>query len=284
MIGYIAPSGRTERIGPWLGSNYRHEHSVQNNLSTATNTNMTMTTLPAFSVAELGPTNYFTMQKRANQSIATATGISYNFGPQFLCGRNVVTGTGGFHACWRFGFAQLGNTAATPLADWRFFCGLRGVVGVAAGTTELTAPTSVNPTTLSQIVGMGKDSADTTFSIMVNGASGTASKLSGANGLTTNTNSAVASTLVSTTTLGIGIAWFQFEIFCKANDTQFGWRLSRTNATGVESVDEGVTTGTQGAAAGIPSDTCLFQPFIWLGNVTAQTHILAYSQFFMEID
>ncbi len=264
MIGYITPTGRTERLGPWLGSNNRLEYSANVGQSTFTSANITFAaSAPATAAAPLAATSYLALQRRTSQTLAAA-GVIYQYSASLIGGRNPGFGGGGFHVCFRFGLSQLG--ASNNLTNYRLFCGLR-----AANT----APTSVDPTTQFSIIGFGKNSADTTFSMMANGATGTAQKIPVTGGLV-NTGSAAAATVLN--------AMYQVEIFCKAGDTQFGYRVTRTLANGTESVDEGVTTGTQGGAGGIPGDTILFTPVLYLGVVNAETHIMNFIQFFCETD
>lgn len=72
-----------------------------------------------------------------------------------------TAGDGGFHLVWRWG-PSIGVTNASH----RGFCGMRS-----------TAFTDVNPSTLTNMVGMAWDSADTNIQFMHNDGSGTASKI-----------------------------------------------------------------------------------------------------------
>lgn len=253
MIGWITPTGRTERVAPWLGSNNRVEYAAQINTATYTSSNAVFAVVIAATALPFSTTNYLTAQRRNQQTISTAGGMVEQFGP-LMCARLPGNGAGGFHMAWRFGIVAL-NT------DAKLFCGLN---------TAVIAMTNVNPSTLFSIVGLGKDATDTTtLAFFANGGSGTAQKIA----------------LPNTGTMtGIANTWWQVEIFCKAGDTQFGYRISRTSSAGVETNDEGVTTGTQNGAAGIPADATAFAPHLWACSTTAVATTINFSQFFLETD
>jgi len=78
--------------------------------------------------------------------------------------------------------AMIGNNTYGGQAKWVGTFGLPGYVStqrVFAGyiNTFATLTTTVDPSTLLNLVGVGKDAADTTLQIMFNGASGTATKV-----------------------------------------------------------------------------------------------------------
>jgi hypothetical protein len=261
MLAWITPTGRFERVGPWLGNNNTVWYSPPYNTAQAISAAITTNAMGAqFAVAGVAATakpyattNFLTMQRGFQQTLAAATSIFEVSGP-LMCSRNPGSNEGGFHAAWRFGIVAL-NT------DAKMFCGMMSTA---------TAATNVNPNTLFNIVGLGKVSTDTTvLKMFANGSSGTAQGI----------------TLTNTGTMtGIANTWWQVEIFCKSGDTQFGFRVTRTSSAGVETVDEGVITGTQGAAGGIPADTTAFAPHWWMANTTAVTLTGQFGQFFMDTD
>lgn len=143
------------------------------NSTTLTGKGITFTvtgTATAFTVAN---TNRITMTPVIEGLVTTAstTAVSgfrtnYLF---FTCGD--VTGTsgaGGFYLKMKWRPAT-GQTITTH----RAFAGVRG---------SSAAPTDVNPSTLTNIIGMGWDAADTTVQILHNDGTGTATKINlGAN-------------------------------------------------------------------------------------------------------
>ncbi len=72
-------------------------------------------------------------------------------------------GLGGFHLVWRWGPAT-----GVATATHRAFVGMRNTTA---------APTDVNPSTLTNMFGMGYDSADTNIQFMHNDGAGTATKI-----------------------------------------------------------------------------------------------------------
>lgn len=256
MLGWKTPTGRTERFSPWLGSNNRYEYSAVVNATTySTYGCPTFTVGQAAVQAALTNTNFLTTQKRNQQTLATAAAILSQTSPQFMAFRAPGNGGGGFHMCWRFGIVALPT-------DGKLFCGMTG-----HATTPQTA-TNVNPSTLLNCIGLAKDSSATTTLKFLMGGS-TANSISG--------------TLTNTGTMtGIANTFWQVEIFCKAADTGFGWRVTRTSSTGVETVDEGTSTGTAGTQ--MPADNMPLAPMLYMANTSAVTITMNFSQFFLETD
>lgn len=253
MLGYKTPTGRTERLGPWMGSNNTVLVQANYNVTTMTSIGAVLTAVTAATAIPYATTNFLTVQRRNQQTISTLGGMIEQWGP-LMCSRAPGNGGGGFHAAFRFGIVALN-------IDAKLFCGF---------TSAAAAMTNVNPSTLFNIIGLGKDATDTTtLALFANGASGTAQKIA----------------LPNTGTMtGIANAFFQVELFTAAGGTQFGYRVTRTSSAGAETIDEGVTTGTQGGAAGIPADATAFAPHLWGASTTAVATTLQFSQFFMDSD
>jgi len=77
---------------------------------------------------------------------------------------NVYRGTDGYHMIARVAPA----TGTTGVTTQRFFCGMAGATA---------APTDVDPSTLTDIVGAGYDAADANWQLYFNDATGTATKV-----------------------------------------------------------------------------------------------------------
>jgi len=195
MIGYKTVNGRTERIGSWMGSNNTVLCQANYNLVTVTSVGAALSIVTAANTQPFATTNFLTQQRRNRQTIATIAGMLEQWGP-LMASRLPGNGGGGFHISWRFGIVAL-NT------DAKLFCGL---------TSAAAAMTNVNPSTLFNLVGLGKDSDDTTtLALFSNGGSGTAQKV----------------TLTNTGTMtGIDNTTWQVELFCSASDTVFGYRVT----------------------------------------------------------
>lgn len=109
-------------------------------------------------------TNFFTWMRRlgyvsqANNN--SSSGLRQN---QLQFGRGNGTGRGGFHFVARFGISD-----ATLVAGARLFVGL---------TSSTTVLGNADPSTFTNIIGVGLDAADTTLQIMHNDAGGSAVKI-----------------------------------------------------------------------------------------------------------
>jgi hypothetical protein len=106
----------------------------------------------------LSSTNAHTRRRRIDYLITAAVGAIAGYrvvDTPFTVG-GVVAGQGGFYVKYVWGPSTgVSNTA------------IRGLVGLSATTT---APTSVNPSTLANQIGMGCDSGDTNWQLMYGGA------------------------------------------------------------------------------------------------------------------
>jgi hypothetical protein len=254
MLEWMTPTGRNERVGPWLGDNNTLLVQATWNATTLTSMGLTFSAITGTVTGQTyATTNYLTMQRRVQATSSATTTMPAFEGVTGICSRAPGNGGGGFHAAWRFGIVALPT-------DAKFFCGF--------ASTALFA--NVNPNTLFNIIGLGKISTNTTtLALYANGSSGTAQAIT-----LTNTGSMT----------NIANTFWQVEIFCKTGDTQFGYRVTRISSAGVEAVDEGVTTGTQGGAAGIPADATVFAPHLWCGPTTAVAHTIQFCQFFLDSD
>ena len=114
-------------------------------------------------------------------------------------------------------------------ATTRAFCGF---------TSDLTAPTDVDPSTLTDVLGMGWDTADNSVQIMHRTGSGTTQKES---------LSAVTfpvPTVNDTTT-------YLFEIYCPPNGSTVSWRLENPGLNVYDSGD---------LSSDLPASTTMLAP------------------------
>lgn len=153
-------------------------------------------TLAAVAVAA---TDLYSSQRRVDirQSLAGTTNVAGLYGATAQHYRGDAAGRGGFYLAFRWGVAT-GQAATT-----RGFCGLSSLT---------SAPTDVDPSTLTDVFGMGWDTADNEIQIMHRNASGTTQKyaLSGA---------------VFPVPTADNSKFYFFEIYCPPNGSSINWRI-----------------------------------------------------------
>jgi hypothetical protein len=121
------------------------------------------TALGTATAANVATTNMHTMATRVEWLITAAATTAIAAIRDGVLIWNIGDANGGFHYVWRFGLAT-GSTVATH----RGFCGM---------TNSASNPTDVNPSSLTNMIGVGFDNGDANFQIMYNDASGTATKV-----------------------------------------------------------------------------------------------------------
>ena len=126
----------------------------------------TVTATGTATTANVSTTNLHTYMRRLDYLVTTASATAVaglrNNALQWTLGAPSA-GNGGFHMIMRWGPAT-----GVATATHRAFAGMRGSVA---------APTDVNPSTLTNLCGMGYDAADTNIQFMYNDGSGTATKV-----------------------------------------------------------------------------------------------------------
>lgn len=162
-------------------------------------------------------TNTITRRKRANFDTGAVSGtVAYVRPGSTSIKRGDASGVGGFRFLARFAIT-------TMPASWRSFIGL-----VPLGSLT---PTNVDPSSLLNMVGIGKDAADTAWQIMFNDGSGTASKIA----------LSASDFPVNTTTL------LEVELFCppgaSQNITYWARNISGVDANGFDTYSK-IVTGT----------------------------------------
>ncbi len=179
----------------------------------------------------LANTNLFTMGKRyGNVSAATANsraGIYFN---QEQVWRGNVPGLGGFRFTARFGVSD-----AAPVATGNLFAGLSSSTTILSGGSE--------PGAITNVVGVGCDSTDSTLSIYSNDSSNPITK--------TPLGAAFPSNTQNTDV-------YEVMLFAAAADTKISYRVTRLN-TG--DVAEG------SVASDLPLNTTGIFPIIARGNM-----------------
>lgn len=175
-------------------------------------------------------TSYFTQARRVG--LVSAAGAGSTAGMRCSAAtfwRGNAAGLGGFYAVLRFAYSD-----ASLVATGRGFAGLWSTV---------TAMTDVNPSTLTNIIGVGNDNGDANMQLYASGAVAQARVDLGAN---------FPAGTVSTDV-------YELILYAAPNDTQVTYQLTRLN-TGH------TVSGTISAAANLPANTTFLSPQISRGN------------------
>ena len=162
--------------------------------------------------------------------------------------RGNAAGIGGFMFVCRFGFESIKT-------------GMRAFVGLTSGTTAVV---TVNPSTLTNMLGFGFDLGETAWTFMHNDASGTCTK----------------ETISGQGTLATNFSGYDAYIFCKPNDNTVYYRLDRVD-TGATICDSSVTTD-------LPVNTTMLCGMCVMSNGTANIVVgdakLGHIRTFIETD
>jgi hypothetical protein len=161
--------------------------------------------------------------------------------------RGDAAGKGGFR--WR---AIVGNSTATPHSDERFF--------VAAHASSGAPSAAVNPSSLTNFFGMGKDANDTNFYLIHNDASGTGTRVDMGANFPSNTSETDV---------------YDVTIWCESNASGLSIRVVRLNTGDV--YENTVTTD-------IPANNVMLNTHIMHTHGTGTTNASAVDIFYQEIE
>lgn len=166
MPAFIGPSALDAVLQPHIGRNKIAHVSAAGNSTTITNVGTAaLTVTGTATAANVATTNVYT-RMRILESLVTTTSTTAVAGFYQPANQYTLGGTsayGGFHLVARFG-PSTGVTTGTR----RLFAGM---------SSSTAAPTDVNPSSLTNIIGVGYDAADTNMQIMHNDGTGTATKI-----------------------------------------------------------------------------------------------------------
>lgn len=162
----VGPAGVDTALQPMLARNKVTLWTPIANATSATGTGCSVTATGTATAAAPASTNLHRSMTRLDYLVTTAatTAVAGWRHANLNLWRGNAARLGGWYVEIRWGPA----TGVTGLATRRAFTGL-------AGSTA--APTDVNPSTLTNIIGMGWDAADTNVQIMHNDGTGTATKI-----------------------------------------------------------------------------------------------------------
>lgn len=168
MPAFIGPSGLDSVLQPHISRNKILLVSPAGNATTISLIGTAaMTATGTATAANVAVTNVYTRMKKIEYLVTTAATTAVA-GFHSTVAQYTLGGTsafGGFHFICRFGPA----TGVTGVATRRLFVGM---------SSSVAAPTDVAIDSLTNMIGIGYDSNDTTFSVYHNDASGTATKTS----------------------------------------------------------------------------------------------------------
>lgn len=226
LLRIKGPSGIETFLQPHLGRNSICAALPNGNSATLTYLRMALSATGTATASNVGTSNIHQQMKRVDYLVTTAASTAVagfrSTAAQFWFGN--TAGAGGFHYICRWGPAT-----GTSTASHRAFVGMRNSTG---------APTDVNPSTLTNMIGMGWDTADTNIQFMYNDASGTASKI--------DLGASFVKPSVDNTSV------YELAMFVVPNTTVVYYEI--TNLTSGAVVTGSVNTD-------IPSNTTLLTPF-----------------------
>lgn len=175
-------------------------------------------------------TSFFKSLRRFGYvSAATAGSIAaYRFGLTSMFWRGNAAGLGGFTLVMRVGASDAATVA-----------GARLFVGISAGTIN-----TIDPSTYSNMVCLGHDSADSTMHIMHNDGTGTATKINLGADFPANTLSEDV---------------YELMLFCAPNSASMSYQVTRLNRPDIAPATGEITTD-------LPENTALMMPSIVRGN------------------
>jgi hypothetical protein len=162
----IGPSGLDTSLQPFLGRNKVGLFLSHGNNAGFTNFGLATASTGTATAANVGTTNLHAYLQRHEWLVTTAAttavvGVRGTAQQKSIGGP--AAGLGGFMVIWRWAPAT-----GVANASHRAFAGMRA---------STAAPTDVNPSTLTNICGMGYDAADANIQFMHNDGTGTATKI-----------------------------------------------------------------------------------------------------------
>jgi hypothetical protein len=159
MLKQIGPSGIATALQPFLARNKVGYWAAPGNATTLPGTfgYVAPTTTGTITARSVTTTSLFGRMRRISYVSATTAG---SIACQYIAFAQVTVGdgagNGGFYKICRFGISD-----AAAVSGARMFCGLG---------SSIAAPTNVEPSTLTNSIGMGHGAADTTMHIYYGGS------------------------------------------------------------------------------------------------------------------
>jgi hypothetical protein len=241
MLKQIGPSGLPTPLQPLLARNrVCYWNPPGNNTTLPGVFGYTAPTVTGSATTRnVAAANYFSRMRRLGYvSAATAGSLTYQFVsvPQITVGDGA--GNGGFYKVCRFG-----------ISDAAAVSGARMFVGVSS---NIVAPTNVEPSTLTNSIGIGHGAADTSFSIFYGGSAAQTPINLGSN-FPCNTLSTDA---------------YELALFAPTNvNNTVYYEVTRLNTGNVAT---GTLTGTAGTALPLSTTLLAYQRIYRTNNLTAK--------------
>jgi len=231
-LGYVDPNGEDRLLQPALWNNTVNFLLPNGNGTTLGAMGLAATAIGTATAANWSNASLLQSLKRLSYISAATAGSSGGVKHNVLqWWRGNAAGLGGFFFSCRFGFA-------TIPATWRFFVGMYG---------STTNPANGDPSALVNLIGVGKDAADTAPQFMHNDGTATATKSSSALALPAANE-----------------VW-EVRVFCPANASNVRMSVERLNAAGV--------IATYNATTDLPANTQGLLPILWANNGTTAAAI-----------
>lgn len=239
MLKQVGPSGLTTALQPFLARNKIGYWAAPGNSTTvpgvfgytAPTTGGTATT------RSVATSNLFTRMRRlAYVSAATAGSLAFQYVAVAQVTIGDGAGNGGFVKICRFG-----------ISDPAFVTGARMFCGVSS---TIAAPTNVEPSTLTNSIGVGHGAADSTLSIYYGGSVAQTPISLGAN--------------FPVTTRSVDA--YELALFAPSNSSNVNYEVTRLNTGDVAT---GTLSGTAGTALPAASTLLSYQRIWRTNNATA---------------
>lgn len=242
----MGPSGQETPLMPHIGANKAAWFQCTGNATTVVTPGITLTTIGTATIANWANTNMFTNSRRLSYISGAAAGSAGGWRENVLKYSIGASGWGGFHIMGTMGFLTL------P-AGYRVFMGLYGTAGVIG---------NVDPSSLVNLIGIGKDTGDTNLQFMHNDSGGTATKI--------DTGIALATSDV-----------LDFRIFCPSGGSTIYFAARKVNGGGAwVTSDSSVTAPTN-----VPSATQGLAIQNWCNNnATASAIDPHWMSYYIETD
>lgn len=244
----VGPAGLDTSLQPLIARNKVAIITPQGNATGVQTWGIGLSTTGTGTAANWANTNLHTSMRRIDYLVTTAatTAVAGFRGAAQQFWRGNGAGLGGFTLVSRFGIATGG-----ALSTKRAFCGMRA---------SASAPTDVQPSSLTDIIGVGYDAADANWFIMHNDASGTATR--------------VDTSIERPSADRQGV--FEIALFCAPNSSTIGYEFTR--------LDTGATfSGT--ATTDLPVNTTALNPYAYasVGGTSSVVGITLFS-LYIETD
>lgn len=248
MFGQLGKSGVSYTFQPFLGRNKIANHQANGNATTITSWGGVAPTASGTATARnVATTNFFTWMRRIGYVTTTTNNSSAGLRTAVLqYGLGNTARAGGFHFVARFG-----------ISDTTLVTGSRLFVGLTSSTAALG---NADPSTFTNIIGVGLDAADTTLQIMHNDATLTATKINLGASFPESTNTDV----------------YELALYCAPNSSTVFYEVINltTNAGAMGSI----TTN-------LPLNTQLLAWQLWRHNATTGTAVgLDIASVYIETD